>query len=123
MKRAKLEDLTVGQLVDRFVQLAVEQDQALLYSETARYNKLLDQLKVIENQLKLRPGDQRRALLRLYKHANWQVRLMAAHCTLAVAPDEGRRLLETIAHSRHFPQAGDAGMSLDNLDRGIYKPK
>ena len=40
----------------------------------------------------------------------------------AVAPPEARRKLEAIADSQWFPQAGDAGMSLLNLDRGIFKP-
>ena len=31
-------------------------------------------------------------------------------------------MLETIAESREFPQAGEAGMSIDNLDAGIFKP-
>jgi hypothetical protein len=29
---------------------------------------------------------------------------------------------EAIANSQHYPQAGDAGMSIVNLERGIYKP-
>jgi hypothetical protein len=77
----------------------------------------------VEDELKGRSNGQRRALLRLYEHPNWQVRLMAAHATLAIEPEAGRRMLETIASSRHYPQAGAAGMSLDSLDRGIYKPK
>jgi hypothetical protein len=31
-------------------------------------------------------------------------------------------MLEAIANSRKYPQAGDAGMTLDALDRGIFKP-
>jgi hypothetical protein len=31
-------------------------------------------------------------------------------------------LLEMIADSNWMPQAGDAGMSLSNLDRGVFKP-
>jgi uncharacterized protein DUF2019 len=50
------------------------------------------------------------------------VRLTAAKATLAVSPDAARRLLRSIADSKEYPQAGDAGMSLVNLDRGIFKP-
>jgi hypothetical protein len=60
--------------------------------------------------------------LRLYGHPNAQVRLMAAKATLALVPEAGRRLLQAIAESGPGPQAGDAGMSLDNLARGIFKP-
>jgi hypothetical protein len=94
-----------------------------LYDEIGKYNRLYDQMKGVREQLKSRPGDQRRALLPLYQHENWQVRLNAAHATLALEPEAGRQMLETIANSRHFPQAGYAGMSLSSLDRGIYKPK
>jgi hypothetical protein len=73
--------------------------------------------------LKARNGDQRRALLLLYEHPNAQVRLKAAKATLAVNPDAARRVLQTLADSREFPQAGDAGMTLINLDRSIFNPK
>jgi hypothetical protein len=36
--------------------------------------------------------------------------------------DGDRRMLQTIADSNWMPQAGDAGMSLSNLDRGVFKP-
>jgi len=49
-------------------------------------------------------------------------RLNSMKATLALAPDAARRALEALAASREFPQAGDAGMSLINLDRGIFKP-
>jgi uncharacterized protein DUF2019 len=115
--------MTVDELIQRFAAIAIEQDRALLYSEIAKYNRLYDQLKAVEDELKGRSNDQRRALLHLYEHPNWQVRLMAAHATLAIEPKAGRGMLESIAASKHFPQAGDAGMSLSNLDRGIYRPK
>jgi hypothetical protein len=38
-----------------------------------------------------------------------------------VAPERARRMLEIIAESREYPQAGDAGMTIDCLDRGIFK--
>ena len=123
MKRIKLEEMNDDQLADRFSAIAIEQDRALLYSEIAKYNRLFDQMVGVQEELKSRPGDHRRVLLSLYEHPNWQVRLMAAHATLAVAPEAGRDLLQLIADSCHFPQAGDAGMALVNLDRGVYKPK
>jgi ParB-like chromosome segregation protein Spo0J len=123
MKRLKLEEMSDGQLADRFTAIAIEQDRALLYSEIAKYNRLIDQMIAVQEELKSRSGDHRKVLVLLYEHPNWQVRLMAAHATLAIEPEAGRRLLESIATSRHYPQAGDAGMSLDSLDRGIYKPK
>lgn len=122
MKRVQLADMTVGDLVERFAQIGVAQDQALLGGEIAKFNRLFDQMGDVSNELKSRHGDQRRALMALYDYPNMQVRLKAAKHTLAVAPVEARRQIEAIAASNWMPQAGDAGMSLWNLDRGVYKP-
>jgi hypothetical protein len=122
MKRTNLRKMTVDQLVGRFAMIAVDQDDALLANDYAEVTRLFWQLESVEDELKLRDGDQRRALLRLYDHPNMQVRLKAVKATLAVAPPRARQMLQAIADSRHYPQAGEAGMSLLNLERGIFKP-
>jgi hypothetical protein len=122
MKRVNLQRLTVDQLVDRFASLALAQDDALLDSNISKVNRLFRKLQDVSAELKAREGDQRRALLELYDHPNAQVRLKATKATLAVAPEVARRMLETIAESSEFPQAGEAGMSIYNLDAGIFKP-
>jgi hypothetical protein len=123
MKRVKLSNLSVEQLVNLFVELSVEQDMALLSNAQAKVNRLYWKIDAINNELKSRPGDQRLALLPLYDHKNMQVRLKAVYATMALVPKAARSRLEAIAASGWMPQAGDAGMSLINLDRGIYKPK
>jgi hypothetical protein len=119
---SKIHSQTTSQLIDRFVEIGIAQDNALLGNEIASFNKLYDEKATILLELKSRSGDQRRGLLKLFGHENMQVRLNAAKATLAVAPQEARAMLQKIADSGFFPQAGDAGMSLVNLDRGIYKP-
>lgn len=123
MKRSGLSTMTDDELVKRFAEIALGQDQALLHDEISRFNKLYSEKRAIEDELKARPGDQRRLLLRLYGHENAQVRLNAAKATLAIAPSAAREALERLASSKEFPQAGDAGMSITNLDRGIFKPE
>jgi hypothetical protein len=122
MSQVKLPDMTLEQLVERFENTALAQDRALLMDDIAKVNRLYRQLKEIEGELKSREGDQRQTLLTLYDHPNAQVRLKAVKATLAVAPLEARRQLQIIADSREYPQAGEAGMSIRNLDQGIYKP-
>jgi uncharacterized protein DUF2019 len=122
MKRTKLENMTVDQLVERFDAIGLDQDTALAMGATAKFNRLFDEMEIVENELKVRDGDQRRALLRLYDHPNAQVRLNAVKATLVLAPEAARRMLQAIADSNEFPQAGDAGMTLVNLERGIFKP-
>jgi hypothetical protein len=122
MKRRNLESLCVPDLVDRFATIALEQDRALLYSEIAKFNRLFEKMNRVQAELKSRSGDQRRALKVLYEHPNAQDRLKAAPATLGVMTKGARALIEEIANSRKFPQAGDAGMTLDALDRGIFNP-
>ncbi len=114
---------TTDELVDRFAAVCVEQSKALDEDEIAKFNRLYDAMAAIRDELKARSGDQRYALLALFNHHNFQVQLQAARATLAVAPAESRRLIEKIAASRWYPQAGDAGMTLANLDRGVFVPE
>lgn len=118
----KINTMTVAQLVDQFAANCIDQDRALLYSDIQKFNRLYLRMAAIRDELRSRPGDQRRALLKLYDHSNAQVRLQAARASFAAAPEAARKLIEAIANSRKFPQAGDAGMTLSNLDRGIFKP-
>jgi len=122
MKRDKLRDMTMEQLVERFASIALDQDHAVRRDQNAKYRRLFWQMEAVEEALKVRSGDQRRVLLQLFNHPNAQVRLAAAKATLAVAPEAARHMLRTIAESREFPHAGDAGMTLVCLERGIFKP-
>jgi hypothetical protein len=123
MKRG--EDLSVlssDEIVQRFEKLCIEQDDAMDRNELARANRLVWRIHALKMELKLRPGDQRRLLMRLFGHSNMQVRLSAAHANLAVDYVAARREIQEIADSRWGPQCGDAGMTLWNIDRGFYRP-
>lgn len=122
MNSTRLNDMSVEQLVNEFSSLAMRQGHALLGNEIAKVNRIFDQLQAVERELKSRAGDQRAALISLYGSPNMQVRVKAAKATLAVAPTAARQQLEDIAASGWQPQAGEAGMSLWNLDRGVFKP-
>jgi hypothetical protein len=117
-----LKQMSVADLVERFAALGVGQFQAELRGELAKQNKLILEMRPLVEELKVRPGDQRTALLQLLDHPNVQVRFMAATLTLAVAPATARQVLQMIKDSGQQPQALDAGMCLWNLDRGVFKP-
>ena len=119
---ALLKKMTVEELVERFTEIALAQDKAVLEENYAHFNKLYGHMDDVKTELKDREGDQRRALLRLYRHSNPQVRLKAVKATLAVVPDEAQAMLRVIANSRENPQAGEAGMSIRAMERGIFKP-
>jgi hypothetical protein len=122
MKYINLSAMSSANLIERFAEIVVAQDQALLGGEHSKFNRLFRQMMDVANELKGREGDQRRLLLELFTFPNMQVRVQAAKLTLAVAPVEARKQLEAIADTHWMPQAGDAGMSLSFLDRGVYKP-
>ena len=122
MKRENLATSSVDELVQLFVELCIEQDRHLLRDDVAEVNRLFDKIEDVKNVLKAMPGDQRRALMPLYKHPNVQVQLKAAKATLALAPEAARKLLEAISAANWPPQSLDAGMCLWALDRGIFKP-
>ncbi|MGO3929537.1 DUF2019 domain-containing protein [Rhodopseudomonas pseudopalustris] len=121
MRAYQLTRASTDELVAYFAEVVVGQDEALLGGQRARFNRLFAEMMAISNELKSRDGDQRSALLALFQYPNMQVRVQAAKLTLAVAPIEARKQLEAIAETQWFPQAGDAGMSLSNLDRGIFR--
>lgn len=122
MKRTSTKDMTVEQLVDHFAAIAIDQDQAMRVEANARYNRLYGEMDIVKEELKHRPGDQRRALVPLLKHPNAQVRLKAAIATLALAPEAARKVLQTIHDRNEYPQAPYAYGMLMALDDGSYKP-
>jgi hypothetical protein len=122
MKRTKLEDMTVVQLVEHFAAIALAQDKAMLRDEHAKFNRLFDEMELIKQELKGRAGDQRRALMPLYAHPNAQVRLKSAIATLALAPEAARRTLQTVSDRNEYPQAAYARDMISALDNGTFVP-
>ena len=122
IRRINLARLSIDDLIQRYVQIGLEQYEALLDLDTRRFNRLFDRMIEVEQELGVRGRDARLQLLTLYEHPNAQVRLNAFKETLAVAPKQARKALEELADSVEYPQAGDAGMCLWALDEGIFKP-
>ncbi len=122
MKLPNLQKMSVDQLVDAFVEIAIAQELAITRGENSKFNRLFKQMSAICDELRDRDGDQRRSLLRLYNYKNMYVRLVAAQNTLAVAYGEARAQLEAIVASKWYPQSAEAATSLWNLDRGVFKP-
>ena len=122
MKR-NLARMSVEELVTSFVQIALAQDDARMDDRIGAYNRLYRQMDAVWAELKGRPGDQRHALLPLLQHENSQVRLKAAITLLALEPVVARQVLQAIHESREMYVALDAGMTLHNLDKGIFVPE
>jgi Domain of unknown function (DUF2019) len=116
MTNQKLKEMSVGELVERFVAIAIDQDKAIFDEDNTKFNKLYDQMQSVKDELRARPGDQRNAL------RDMQVRLKAAITVLALAPDISKEVLRQIADSNRLPQAADAGLILNGLRDGSFVP-
>jgi hypothetical protein len=118
MKRINLQDMTLDQLVKRFVDIALAEYDARERADTARYNRLFDQMTDLMAEFLIRPVQQRRALMALYDHPNPQVRYRAAYITQDIAPESARRVCEIISERNEYPQAANARRMMTNLDEG-----
>jgi hypothetical protein len=114
--------MSVNDLVKRFAEISMAQAEALEWDEIGEFNRLYTQLDRVGREIQRRGSEDRTKLKGLYLHPSPQVRLNAAKSTLAIAPQEAREVLESICASRRLPQSLDAGMTLSNLDNGIFKP-
>jgi UTP-glucose-1-phosphate uridylyltransferase len=122
VKKITLADITVDQLVDRFAEIGIAQYPAVMGGATREFKRLFDQMNAVDTEFRARGQDARLALLRLYDRPNIQVRLKAAKRTLGVALEAARNVVQAIYDSEWYPQAGEAGMTLSNLDSGFFKP-
>jgi hypothetical protein len=122
MKRRILEEMTVEELVERFVSIALAQGKAMRTDDNAIYNCLFREMNAVEDELARRSGDQRRALLPLLSHENAQIRLKSAIATLALAPEAARRTLQVISDQNEYPEAASARSMMDALDEGRFVP-
>lgn len=123
MKKYPLSEMSSDALILLFEDLCLLQYRSIEREEIGAYNKRFDQIKAIVEELRSRPGDQRRLLQKFFHHKNAQVALTAAHANLAIDHARARRVIEEIANYAMGTQQLAAGMTLENLDRGIYRPK
>ncbi|MBN9066253.1 MAG: DUF2019 domain-containing protein [Rhizobiaceae bacterium] len=116
----RIKSTVTSDLVTAFERICLDQYECLLDRKIARYNRLIDKIINIREELKARGG--RQALLPLLNHKNRQVRYQAAMATLLVAPASAKEALEKLSKSHEFPQAADASIALDKLADGSFVP-
>jgi hypothetical protein len=122
IRKNSLHMLSTDDLIKQFEKASLQQAEARLYDEQRKINRMFDHMLSIADELKVRPGDQRKNLAQLYDHADIWTRLNSVKFSLAVNPSEGRLQLERIANSRDFPAAADAKLTLRRLDEDLYVP-
>ena len=116
MKRTQTKNMTVFQLKEHFVEIALAQYEALDMGDTREYNRLFDRMIEVMAEFLLRPVESRFALTALYEHPNPQVRYTAAVATKDIAPEAARRVCEIISERKEYPQAVNARFLIEALD-------
>ncbi|RDV04842.1 DUF2019 domain-containing protein [Undibacter mobilis] len=111
----KLARMTTAALVERFLDIALQQSHALDRSEISKFNRLFGQLAAVELALKSRDGDQRLTLLPLLAHGNVEVRLRAAYAVRDLAPREAIAAFRAISDRNQYPQAANARGALERF--------
>jgi len=113
-----LSRLSIEELISRFVDIGVAQEQAHENDETEK-NKLLDSaMNNIDRELRDRGKSARLALKQLYEHSNAQVRMEAARLSYGVAPEAARACLQALRDSKLPPQYYLVGSILRAIDHG-----
>lgn len=113
------ENLTNDALVEAFINAAVHLGEAINYWMPANNaaKKLLD----ISRNFRKRGQNARLMLVPLLNDDNRFVQYYAARHLEGLVPDRCRQIIEWNAKQRDAI-AGDAGMHLDAVDSGFYKP-
>jgi uncharacterized protein DUF2019 len=122
MTRNRLCDLSDLELVQRFRGYALDQEAALWDSDTKRYTRLQDKIDLVDAELRARGPIARKSLLVLLHDENMRVRYEAARRCLGFARESAVNALNEIIASDSMPEAGWAGMTLENFAIGRFKP-
>jgi len=122
MKRPDLQLLTNEELVARFRQLALDKSKYLLDSNTRAVNRDYEKMKGIEEELRRRGPEARKALAVLLDDEDLRVRYEAARRLLAVVPERALATVQQVENEHFMPVSGEAGMTLLALENGIFKP-
>ena len=120
--KSTLDALSDDDLVNRFAESAKERGSAVLDSETRRANRMFDRMWAIDSVLRTRGREARIKLVPLLDDKDRFVRYYAALYLLAIVADRARAVIEWNYKNRFDALAGDAGMTLHNLDTGVFKP-
>jgi hypothetical protein len=120
-KNLEPESMRLDELLERFEEICLVQNEAQLQGDDQgieHYNLCYRALEPVDEELKRRGLEARRALCRLYNHPVHHVRLQAALFSYGAAPLEARRCLEEIRRANLPHVSLAAGMTLSSIDAG-----
>ncbi len=125
-------EMSDEELAKAFVEISVSEADAIGLGKVRTMRKLFDQLRALKETLRARGPEARRVLVpflsysppsaSIFADQAAQVRLNAARELLAVVPEQARAALEDLAANGPSAQSGRAGMCLQFLEDGVFKP-
>lgn len=122
MNTAQFRKMTASDITLEFEKTCIAQDKFIVHRQSSKYNKSIERLWAMVDELGRRIPDQRSVLRRFYNHPNREVRFQAARHSLAIFPDEARKVLQIISDRDEYPQAANARLALQKLDDGTLIP-
>ncbi len=117
-----IRDISVQQLLDRFVDVCLDQEDALSDEDYDKFNRLYDVRMDIQDELKRRGDKARRSLLRLYDHPNLTVQMFAAAATAGLEREAALAKLREIGARRDFLDSIRANSMATRLEEGAWDP-
>jgi hypothetical protein len=122
MKSLDLSGLESEELVKQFAEAAKKMAAAVLNSETQDTNRIFRHMEAIDVLLRSRGREARLLLTSFLDDDDRFVRYYAAQYLLGLVPDRARAIIEWNYKYGFDAIAFDAGMTLYNLDTGVFKP-
>jgi Domain of unknown function (DUF2019) len=122
MTKKSFEHMTIQELIAAYEQIVLEQDQSFRFEKNTKFNKEFKIRVAIVEQLRSRPGDQRKALAPLLDRREPWMRICVAEDTYSLDPERSRKYMQTVADYRFDPYKGRAASSLGLWDMG-YTPR
>lgn len=117
-----IRDISVQELLDRFVDVCLDQEDALSDEDYDKFNRLYDVRMDIQDELKRRGDKARRSLLRLYDHPNLTVQMFAAAATAGLEREAALAKLREIGARRDFLDSIRANSMATRLEEGAWDP-
>lgn len=110
-------------IVTLYISIILQQHDAAIHDSIRLYNKYYSRPRALANELKSRPGDDRRLLITLLSHKNSSVRFASAVETITIEHQLALQTLEQLADSGDYPNEMNARSLLRSLKNGRFVPE
>ena len=122
MARQHLSKLSDDELVDSFESWALAHGKAVVDGDVPAANRTYKKLDAVNKAVKTRGLEARKQLFKLLDHPEFSVRFYTAKSIFALNPVRARAVIDDVVARGPDSLRLAAGMTLQALDDGIFKP-